>query len=395
MFSTVLATIASLAAISSAQTKSARSTGAYTLTDDITYDTFFDAFNWFDGSDPTQGFVQYQGMSSAIDKGLVGYLNDTRSVFLGVDHTTKDPKGRASVRLESKKFWNQGLMIVDVHHMPLSECGTWPALWLLGSDGTGSKEDMSGWPEWGEVDIMEGVNDDEYNAVTLHTSEGCTVENTTQSAASGSSDLDTSAPFTGFLATGDCDVKAANQAKNVGCSIKAPKTLSGAQMGATDASNEHVELPSYGTKFNAAGGGVYAFEWTATSMSAWFIPRDSPLHASATSINPDPSQWGTPIAHFAGKGCDYNEKFKNLKLIINTTFCGEWAGDEKVWGKTCAKKTGYPKCNDYVRDHPEAFTEAYWEIAGVKWFKKDGKPTTRGMGGEFVKTKTGRWSARK
>jgi len=40
------------------------------------------------------------------------------------------------------------------------------------------------WPEMGEIDIIEGVNQQSVNAMALHTSAGCAVENTTVSLGS-------------------------------------------------------------------------------------------------------------------------------------------------------------------------------------------------------------------
>ncbi|KAF2827483.1 hypothetical protein CC86DRAFT_290712 [Ophiobolus disseminans] len=382
MLTTTLSTLFTLVAITTAHDEPESTVGAYALTADLTYDTFFEGFEFFNEKDPTDGYVQYQDLKSAIAKGLVGYLNDTQSVFMGVDYTTKDPKGRDAVRIRSKKAWNQGLAIADIQHMPPSQCGVWPAYWLLGSDAQGKEN----WPDEGEIDILEGVNDYENNAVTLHTNKGCTMDNTTQMVSGAS----TSLPYTGSLFTSDCDVKNPDQPKNAGCSIKAPKTLPGAQMGIAD-STEQTVFPSYGTAFNTAGGGIYATEWTSTYISVWFIPRDSPLYALASSASPDPTQWGMPVAHFAGKSCDYVKKFVNLKMIFNTTFCGQWAGDPKEWNKSCAKKTGVAKCEDYVRDNPEAFADSYWEVRGVKWYQKPAA-TKRGAGTEgFVKGKAGRW----
>ena len=53
----------------------------------------------------------------------------------------------------------------DVRHIPQG-CATWPAAWEVHEDG---------WPDYGEVDIIEGVNDIEPNASALHTSPGCTM----------------------------------------------------------------------------------------------------------------------------------------------------------------------------------------------------------------------------
>jgi hypothetical protein len=42
---------------------------------------------------------------------------------------------------------------------------TWPAVWEVGDN----------WPYGGEVDIVEGVNDQAPNRATLHTGPGCTM----------------------------------------------------------------------------------------------------------------------------------------------------------------------------------------------------------------------------
>jgi hypothetical protein len=97
----------------------------YTLKTDLSYKNFFDDFELFSDADPTHGFVQYQNLDNAIANQYVGYLNE--SVFLGVDYKNKDPNGRASVRAESTVTFDKGLIIADIAHMPLNECGTWPA----------------------------------------------------------------------------------------------------------------------------------------------------------------------------------------------------------------------------------------------------------------------------
>jgi hypothetical protein len=51
--------------------------------------------------------------------------------------------------------------------MPGGICGTWPAFWLLGPN----------WPNNGEIDIIEGVNQGNTDFITLHTAAGCTINN--------------------------------------------------------------------------------------------------------------------------------------------------------------------------------------------------------------------------
>jgi hypothetical protein len=373
-FVIVLAIMSSLSAVVNA----AKST--YALTDDLSHKNFFPAFSFYSDTDPTKGFVQYQDRASAIKKGLVGYIQDTQSAFIGVDYTSKDPKGRTSVRLESTKNFNHGLLIADIAHMPASTCGVWPAYWLLGKQE---------WPIGGEIDILEGVNDYDSNAVTLHTSARCVVDNSTSPAmgVTGHS----SAPFTGFMESDDCDVAAKDQGKNVGCSIHAPDSLPSITQTGGDTSTQ--ALASYGTPFNANKGGIYALEWTPSFISVYFLPYASPLYTSAHNTTPpDPSQWGAPMAHFSGANCDFKKRFKDMRIIFDTTFCGEWAGKEWKSGG-CMKKTGTKTCEEYVRKNPAAFEEAFWEIRGLKWFQKGAAVVAAGHEKGGVKAR-GRWDRR-
>lgn len=171
-------------------TDSSSSSGTYALADDLSYHNFFNSFQFNSWPDATKGFVQFMNESSAISMGLVGYLDDTKSIFMGADHKWQDPRGRHSVRLESWKTWNYGLLVADIRHMPASTCGSWPAFWLLSATEV--------WPQGEEVDILEGLNDYQKNAVMLHTSEGCKVDNATNS-------------FCGTMMTSNCDVKVAER----------------------------------------------------------------------------------------------------------------------------------------------------------------------------------------
>ena len=89
------------------------------------------------------------------------------SAILRVDTSERNAStGRKSVRLESKKQYDDGLFIFDILHSPYG-CGTWPALWLT---------DPANWPTHGEIDIMEAVNGaTDGNQVALHTTKDCTM----------------------------------------------------------------------------------------------------------------------------------------------------------------------------------------------------------------------------
>jgi hypothetical protein len=150
------------------------------------------------------------------------------------------------------------------------------------------------WPNSGELDILEGVHLNNYNQVTLHSSPGCT-----PSVGSGGQSSH---------AVGTPDCGAGNS--NNGCGV---------------VSNQAT---SYGTPFNAAGGGVYAALWTSQGFKVWYwATRDVP--ANIQNGNPDYNSWGQPMANFAGPGCDFDSKFQNMNIVC-FWYSGGGCGDGVV-----------------------------------------------------------------
>ncbi|KIX92161.1 uncharacterized protein Z520_12154 [Fonsecaea multimorphosa CBS 102226] len=301
------------------------STAGYVLEDDYSVDQFFSMFDFFTAADPTNGYVQYVDQNTAQSGGLINTNNG--AVYMGVDHTNvASGSGRQSVRLTSKKSYNQGLIILDLSHMPGGICGTWPAFWTVGPN----------WPSAGEIDIIEGVNSQASNAMTLHTGAGCSITN--------------NGMFSGSVATSNCDINAAGQATNAGCSISTPNDA------------------TFGTGFNDGQGGVYATEWTSSAISIWFFPR-SAIPSDISSGSPDPSGWGQPLASFQG-GCNIDEFFNNNQIVFDTTFCGDWAGNVWTSDPVCGSKAA--TCNDFVQNNPSAFQDAYWSVNSLKVFQSSG-----------------------
>ena len=304
------------------------SAASYKLVDDIDSSNFFSEFSFYSDHDPTEGTVQYVDRVGANRQSLAGSLpHSNNAIYMGVDHISQSPNGRASVRVSSNKTYNHGLFVVDVAHMPGGICGTWPAFWLLGS-GT--------WPQNGEIDVLEGVNSNSQNLMTLHTSQGCTMNNAGP------------ASFTGNMTSTNCGSSGSD---NTGCQIQDPSPA------------------SYGTAFNTAGGGVFALEWTSAFINIHFFPRnaipaDLASSNSSTAAAPNPSAWAKPSASFTG--CNIDAHFKDMSMIFDTTFCGQWAGKPDVWSadKTCAAKAG--TCADYVKSNPQAFQDAYWAVNSVR-----------------------------
>ncbi|THH00791.1 hypothetical protein EW026_g1791 [Hermanssonia centrifuga] len=149
-------------------------------------------------------------------------------------------------------------------------------------------------------------------------------------------------------ATGDnCDV---NTDGNTGCGVQAPTAQ------------------SYGPSFNAIGGGIYAMERTNDFINVWFWPRNvagmpSDASSGANSIITD--AWGTPTASFPNTDCDIGSHFDENNIIINLTFCGDWAGIDSIFnGAGCPGD-----CVDFVNNNPSAFSEAFWDIAAVRVYQ--------------------------
>jgi hypothetical protein len=153
---------------------------------------------------------------------------------MGVDYQNQSSTaGRNAIRLESKRSYTHGLFVLDLSHIPDNVCGTWPAFWLTSDN----------WPKDGEIDVIEGVNTQKFNLMTLHTGPNCSITK--------------SKDYTGILFTSDCYINSPKQGPNQGCSIS------------SDSAN------SYGRKFNEIGGGVYVLEWTADLIQIWMFERSA------------------------------------------------------------------------------------------------------------------------
>jgi len=204
--------------------------------------------------------------------------------------------------------------------MPASTCGSWPAFWLFGPD----------WPNSGEIDIIEGVNGQSTNAMTLHTGPECVVDNLGSLA--------------GTRTVGqDCNE---NSGYN-GCSVAT------------------LDERGYGTGFNAVGGGVYAMQWESSGVYVWFFPRGA-VPKDISDGRPVTANWGLPVAAFnGGEGCDVDAHFGDMNIVFSTTFCGDWAGG--VWES--GRCTGLGSCESWVANNPGAFVESYWLINSLKVYQ--------------------------
>lgn len=151
---------------------------------------------------------------------------------------------------------------LNVSHVPTG-CAAWPAFWTV-------TENLDSWPTGGEIDILENAND-LYNGAmsSLHTKDSCILP---------------SAKESGTLLSNNCSAYTPN---NEACSV----VMNG------------TSTPSWGSKFNAQGGGIVAMERslgsTGNGVRVWYWSKGSePSDLASGSQSIDPSSWGTPGANF-------------------------------------------------------------------------------------------------
>ncbi|KAJ3973057.1 laminarinase [Lentinula raphanica] len=291
----------------------------YTQSDSHTGADFLDAFSYQAIPDPTHGRVNYVDATTAASEGLTFTLED--HFILRTDYwSTLDPygPGRNSVRLQSYEQYTTSVMIFNIWHMPQG-CGTWPAVWTVGDD----------WPNNGEIDILEGINDQGTNQATLHTTPGCTMPDWRYQQ--------------GYDVLNDCDTFINS---NSGCGVK------------------FNDATSYGPTFNDNDGGWYAVERSEAGISVWFWSRYAgtvPQEVEAGYEGVDTDNWGEPSAYFPNTdSCDIASKFGPHNIVINLTLCGDWAG-------SAYDDSGCPStCEDFVNNNPGAFEDAYFDFEWLK-----------------------------
>jgi hypothetical protein len=172
----------------------------------------------------------------------------------------------------------------------------------------------------------------------MHTTDGCTIAGSDQTAK---------------LQTTNCFYK---ENFNSGCGSKL----------------EAKNIPNnYGRPLNDNGGGVYATEWTSNYVKHWFFPRGS-IPISISSGAPNVSDFGRPTVNQQGS-CKIDEHFGNMSIIINTDFCGDWAGEVYAYYPNCyqnpAISSSRDRCVDFVGQNPQAFTEAYWDFNSIRVYQ--------------------------
>lgn len=139
------------------------------------------------------------------------------------------------------------------------------------------------WPQDGEIDILEGVNEMQQNQITIHTKPGC---------APGKGPQGESGARTG---RGDCG----ENGGDIGCGVF------------------NTSPQGWGGGFNQAGGGVYAMLWTNDAIKVWHWKSgvlNVPLDIQAGK--PAPEGWGKPVANWVG--CQFQNYFNRMNIVSLT-----------------------------------------------------------------------------
>ncbi|EED85542.1 hypothetical protein POSPLDRAFT_120595 [Postia placenta Mad-698-R] len=294
-----------------------RRSANYTLQNKFVGEDFLQ-WDFFDQSDPTDGLVHYLDADAATSAGLATVdCNNVTTLAVDANQTVASGGQRNSVRISSPQTYNSGLFIADFQAMPFG-CGIWPAYWTVSINAT--------WPDGGEIDVIEGVNLNTENQITLHSGPDCTLNNTT--------------PTSGHVLGTQC---ASGPGDDAGCAYAQNDTR------------------SFGAGFNQAGGGVFAHLWNSDGVTFWFFARDE-IPQDIKSGNPDPSTWGEAAAIFPSTGCDISSHFYDHAIVLDTTICGDWAGPAYA-------SSGCPGTCDSMVANGTNFLDAKWVINSISVFQ--------------------------
>lgn len=277
-------------------------------------------WEYFTSGDPTHGSVKYGAYPE-----LMKDLGDGKlRIDIGnvINNTV-----RKSIRINTKETFDDGLFIFSADHIP-EGFGVWPAWWLTGQGAT--------WACHGEIDLVEGVNSvDEkssINAVTLHTNTPVGGKPCNQSGVPGISQ------------GGNCEASGKKDS-TCGCDGKSICPYTGCGV--------HMKANTFGWGFNKNGGGTFACELSSGGqVKAWFFPVDK-IPCDILSNKPDPGKWNKDN-YIEFNPCP--KQFQKLKMIINTTLCGDWAGGV------------LPDCQKKILDWNNV-KNGYWIINFLKIFK--------------------------
>ncbi|KAJ4470245.1 concanavalin A-like lectin/glucanase domain-containing protein [Lentinula aciculospora] len=322
------------------------STAIYTPLREYAGDSFFSGWDYYGNVDNTTlGNVTYVNQSTGVSQSLTYVDSITGHAIIRVDNFTNIPNAsivnRNSVKITTKEAYPVGsLVIIDAWHIPYG-CSVWPAFWTLGINLE--------WPQAGEMDIIEAINNLGVNQYALHTSSGCSLpspsSNSSSSILQSGNTIETNCTSTFY--------------SNEGCLVQESKPN------------------SFGAEFAEAQGGVFATQLDVSGIYIWFWSRSN-IPAAISQANSSSkmdisSDWGTPTVAVPSSGCNITQYFQAQQLVLDITLCGVWAGVQSIYSSSgCSGQ-----CIDNVigAGNP-TYNDAYWDIAYIRTYLSDTVTTT-------------------
>jgi len=352
-----------------------KSHGSMNMNQIYTGSKLLDLFLIYQATDPTQGCVNYKYFSQIpndlcnVDSSGNLYIGTAGANFPVEASTVPIIKNSIpSIRIYTKEIFNGGLFSFHLLHVP-EGMGVWPAIWFSQDPNQTLPDGQQGvWPNNGEFDLFEEINNNSTNQSTLHiggyTTKGlCPYEcqfdggpcsgcfcptDCKESCGSSFCPYTCNPVLTGQIVQGS-NSNCTTFGSNPGCGIAGPPNSFGKDFNST-----------YGEK-----GAVLSMNWEKKTeeeyiITCYFITDLSIINDTTNgpfSKYPDPSLWSSfQYAKFDSTSSS-TCPFKNAQLIINITLCGVWAGAQ------------FQNCNDYVSNPVNNLKEAYFKIAKYSYLK--------------------------
>ncbi|THU89349.1 hypothetical protein K435DRAFT_969168 [Dendrothele bispora CBS 962.96] len=334
--------------------------------------TWDETLTFINKNQPVQLFRRYRSYTTSTTG--FAYIQDG-TVFMKGDDTTwlADGEFRNSIRISSISQHNTSLFILDINRAPWG-CAIWPAWWTVGGGQ---------WRFPDEIDILEGVHDNEHNQVTWHTGPGCFL-----SPESNFTGAVVSHPSYFFLmVSAKATVKTTPTVTEQSLTMRV-NTARGIRTGSLLRVGTLNPLTSHPTSL-----------FTSSHVNTGSFFRAA-VPADIVRGTPNPSQWGSPVAALEPRGCDpiknvvnhlivfdlpippsrcyfasfYDHENANNKTFFvmfaflsffskDVTFGGDWAGNSYA-------APGCPgTCADRLKN-PSIFEYASWSINYMKVYKK-------------------------
>ncbi|CAD7961145.1 unnamed protein product [Amoebophrya sp. A120] len=364
---------------------------------------FLDCFvPWDRLGDPTQGAVNYQEGWNRRDT-LITQTNDNKvSIDFAKGRPALAPDDRKSpdvgsdengnryaIRMHSKFGFTYGsIFVVDVERMPAID-GSWPAYWTAHKGGVvpigeefwvprqgywaedGWQFGHAHWPESGEFDMMEHVHGfpNKEMITTLHTEfgpwrrdegacpEGKPCVGNCNMFRTKTNRLNPTEDEVGDDVYEQCRPDPANEQHwyfpDNQCPDYMTLYLKMRNCEGYDGCGVLAKGIPNGIEFNKEQGGIHIMKLGEDKTDFYWIPRKD-ANAISAEESAQPEFWETklqslkpyvvfPLAHCS----EASEHFRTQTFIINTAFCGSWAGTEF---QANGNDQGIDACNALVKD---------------------------------------------